>query len=177
MPAALVYGPGLGASQLNATSTIGGSFAYTPAAGGVLPAGPQTLSAVFTPTDLVNYAPQTVTATLTVSKAPLALTANSASRPYNTANPAFTGTITGAVNGDVLTESFTTTAVLSSAAGTYPITPAAAGANLGNYTVTATNGILTVTPAASGSTITWTPAALVYGTGLGATQLNATSTI
>ena len=53
---------GLGAAQLNASSTIAGSFAYTPAAGAVLPAGTQTLSAVFTPTDLVNYSPQTVTA-------------------------------------------------------------------------------------------------------------------
>ena len=60
--------------------------------------------------------------------------------PYNTANPTFTGTITGAVNGDIFTESFTTTATLASAAGTYPITPAAAGTALANYTVTVTTG-------------------------------------
>ena len=38
-------------------------------------------------------------------------------------NPTFTGTVTGAVNGDSFTESFTTTAILSSPVGTYPITP------------------------------------------------------
>ena len=62
------------------------------------------------------------------------MTAANASRVYNTANPTFTGTVTGAVNGDTFTESFTTTAMLASLAGTYPIPPTAAGANLANYT-------------------------------------------
>ena len=176
-PASLTYGTGLGAAQLNATSTIAGTFTYTPALGAILPAGAQTLSATFTPTDTADYAPQTVTATLTVNKATLTLTAANASRPYNTPNPTFTGTLSGAVNGDTFTESFATTATIASVAGTYPITPSATGTNLANYTVSATNGTLTITPASTSSTITWTPAALTYGTGLGAAQLNATSTI
>ena len=56
--------------------------------------------------------PPTVTATLTVNKATLTLTAANASRPYNTPNPTFTGTLSGAVNGDTFTESFATTAMI-----------------------------------------------------------------
>ena len=66
-------------------------------------------------------------------------------------------------------------ATLASAAGTYPITPSATGANLANYTVNATNGTLTVTQASP--VITWTPASPIsYGTPLGAAQLNASVT-
>ena len=176
-PAALTYGVGLGAAQFNATSTIAGSFTYNQAAGTVLGAGPQTLTATFTPTDTTDYATQSVSATLTVNKAPLAVTAANATRAYGAANPTFTGTITGAVNGDSFTESFTTTATLASAAGSYPITPTAAGTALGNYTVTVTDGTLTITPASTSGSITWNPAALTYGVGLGAAQFNATSTI
>ncbi len=104
------------------------------------------------------------------------MNAASASRPYNTANPTFTGTITGAVNGDVFTESFSTTAVLSSPAGTYPIAPTAAGVNLANYTVVVNPGTLTVTQATP--VVTWNnPAAITYGTALSATQLNASATV
>ncbi|MDQ2841439.1 MAG: Ig-like domain repeat protein, partial [Acidobacteriota bacterium] len=156
---------------------IPGSFRYNQASGTVLAAGTQTLTAVFTPADPVNYASQNVSAALTVNKAPLSVTATSASRAYNTPNPSFTGTITGGVNGDSFTESFSTTAGVSSPAGTYPITPTATGPALANYTVTLSPGTLTVTPASTSSAITWTPAALTYGTGLGAGQLNASSTI
>ena len=175
-PAALTYGTGLGAAQLTPPPPSP-EPSSTPQPRCILPAGAQTLSATFTPTDTADYAPQTVTATLTVNKATLTLTAANASRPYNTPNPTFTGTLSGAVNGDTFTESFSTTATIASVAGTYPITPSATGTNLANYTVSATNGTLTITPASTSSTITWTPAALTYGTGLGAAQLNATSTI
>ncbi len=70
--------------------------------------------------------------------------------------------MTGAVNGDTFTESFSTTAVLSSPVGTYPITPTAAGANLANYTVVTTNGTLTITQATP--VVTWNnPAASRMG--------------
>ena len=62
-PAAITYGTALSATQLNASSTVAGTFVYTPAAGAVLTAGPQTLSVTFTPTDSTDY----TTATATVS--------------------------------------------------------------------------------------------------------------
>ncbi len=55
-PADIVYGTALGATQLNATANVPGTFAYSPAAGTTLNAGAQqTLSVSFTPSDTANY--------------------------------------------------------------------------------------------------------------------------
>ncbi len=148
-PPAIGYGTALSTAQLNASSPIAGSFTYSPAAGTVLGAGTQTLSATFTPADAA-YPSATASVPVTVNKAALSLNAANASRTYGTANPAFTGTASGAVNGDTFTETFSTAATASSAAGTYPIVPSVTGASAANYNVTAANGTLTI--AAAGST-------------------------
>src|SRR2546423_10943903 len=54
-PADVIYGAALGAMQLDATANVPGTFAYTPAAGTILGAGTQTLSATFTPSDTTDY--------------------------------------------------------------------------------------------------------------------------
>jgi hypothetical protein len=46
-----------------------------------------------------------------VAAATLTITANSTSKVYGTANPSFTGTITGQQNGDTFTEGYSTTAI------------------------------------------------------------------
>ena len=88
--------------------------------------------------------------TLTVNPAPLTAAAANASRAYGDPNPTFTGTITGAKNGDVITATFSSTADLTSPVGTYPIvaTPSGAPSVISNYTVTSNSGTLTITPAA-----------------------------
>ncbi|HKW74951.1 MAG TPA: MBG domain-containing protein, partial [Terriglobales bacterium] len=98
---------------------------------------------------LPNYAVTITNGTLTVTQAPLSVTAANASRVYGDANPTFTGTITGLLNGDVITATYSTTATPASAVGTYAITPTLVDPNgkLGNYAVTSNNGTLTVTPA------------------------------
>ena len=68
-PAAITYGTALSATQLDATASVPGTFAYTPAAGTVLGAGTQTLDVTFTPTDTTDYTTASKTATLTVNKA------------------------------------------------------------------------------------------------------------
>ena len=68
-PASIAYGTALRADQLNATASISGKFAYTPAAGEVLAAGIQTLSVVFTPADSTDYAETQATVPLAVTKA------------------------------------------------------------------------------------------------------------
>ncbi len=68
-PAAISYGTALGSTQLNATANVAGTFAYTPAAGTVLKAGKQTISAVFTPTDTKTYSAATASVQLTVNQA------------------------------------------------------------------------------------------------------------
>jgi len=65
-PAAITSGTALSATQLNATGSVPGSFAYTPAAGAV-PAGTQTLSVIFTPTDAANYTTASASVLLTVA--------------------------------------------------------------------------------------------------------------
>jgi Big-like domain-containing protein/VCBS repeat protein len=70
-PAAITYGTPLSTTQLNATASVPGTFAYTPAAGTVLTAGMQTLSVTFTPTDTVDYSPAESMVTLTVNPAPV----------------------------------------------------------------------------------------------------------
>src|SRR3984885_5264157 len=73
-PAAISYGAALSGTQLNATANVAGAFAYTPAAGTVLKAGTQTLTAVFTPTDTTTYSPVTATVQLSVNQAAPAIT-------------------------------------------------------------------------------------------------------
>jgi hypothetical protein len=56
----------LSAAQLNATANVAGTFVYTPPAGTILQAGNQTLSALFTPTDAVDYSAASAQVTLLV---------------------------------------------------------------------------------------------------------------
>jgi CSLREA domain-containing protein len=149
-PAAITYGTALSSTQLDATASVAGAFVYAPGAGTVLSAGPHTLSVSFTPTDTTDYStPSAVTTTIMVNQATLVVIANNATKVYGTANPTFTGSVTGAVNNDSFIESFTTTATTSSNVGAYPIVPGVTGADLSDYTVTTTDGTLTITQAAS----------------------------
>ena len=66
-PAPITQGTALSAKQLNATTTVAGSFVYTPGAGTVLPAGSYTLSTTFTPTNTTLYTSATKTVTQVVN--------------------------------------------------------------------------------------------------------------
>ena len=68
-PAAIVSGIALSSTQLDATSTVPGTFVYSPAAGAILDLGSQTLSVTFTPTDTTDYTTATQTVTLSVAPA------------------------------------------------------------------------------------------------------------
>jgi hypothetical protein len=98
---------------------------------------------------LANYLVTINNGTLTINPAPLSVSANNASRLFGTVNPPFSGTLTGIKNSDPITASFTTTATATSPAGTYPITAVLNDPNgkLGNYSVTSTDGTLTVNAA------------------------------
>ena len=144
---------GTAPATLTATASSGLAVAYS------VTGGPATVSGsilTFTGTGTVgvaasqsgdtNYQAATpVSDTIVVNKATLMVTAANATRAYGAANPVFTGTYTGAVNGDTFIISGTTTATTSSPVGSYPIVPTAVGTNLADYTVAASNGTLTVT--------------------------------
>jgi len=68
-PSSITYGTALSATQLDASSTVAGTFAYTPASGTVLTAGAHTLSVTLTPTDTTDYTTATTTVSLTVNQA------------------------------------------------------------------------------------------------------------
>ena len=108
-PASITYGTALGSAQLDASASVAGTFAYTPAAGTVLHAGDnQTLSVLFTPTDLTDYTTASGMTTISVSQATPAITWHGpASITY--------GTALGSAQLDAS----------ASAAGTFAYTPAA----------------------------------------------------
>lgn len=68
-PDPIAYGTALGSAQLNASASVPGTLAYTPASGEILPAGTHTLSVAFTPADEVHYSPVQSTVRVEVSKA------------------------------------------------------------------------------------------------------------
>ena len=95
-----------------------------------------------------------VTQSVAAAQAALTVAANNATKIYGTANPAFSGSVSGAESGDTFTESFSTTATTNSNVGMYIIVPSAAGSNLGDYAETIQNGTLTVTQAGSAVALT-----------------------
>jgi hypothetical protein len=100
-----------------------------------------------------TYAPATpVTRNFLVLPAVLTATASSTQRTFGTANPIFTYTVTGFVNGEnnsVVggTTSLSTTATTTSPVGKYPITFAYKNLSATNYTFNYVAGTLTVTAA------------------------------
>jgi hypothetical protein len=110
-----------------------------------------------------------VSQSFTVNRDLLTVTANNATRIYDTANPAFTYTVTGFVNGDTSSvvggaAALATTAATTSLAGTYPITFSTESLTAANYTFTYVNGTLTITSAsiAAAATPVFSPAGGTY---------------
>ena len=109
-------------------------------------------------TDSGNYALAATTAATTANITParLTVTANNLSRPFGAANPTFTVSYSGFVNGETQatsgvtgSPSLVTTATASSpvSGSPYTITAAIGSLNAGNYSFNFVNGILTVTKA------------------------------
>jgi hypothetical protein len=73
-PVAIYYGTALSGTQLDASSTVAGTFVYSPPSGTVLPVRVNTLSVVFTPADPTHYTTATASVLLTVSKTPQTIT-------------------------------------------------------------------------------------------------------
>jgi len=173
-PAAISYGTALSSTQLNATGSVPGTLAYSPAAGTVLTAGSHILSVTLTPTDTTDYTSATATVTQVVNQVTPTITwANPATISYGTALSGTQLNATGSVPG---------TLVYSPSAGTVP----SAGSQTLSVTLTPTDATDYTTATASvilvvnqvKPTIAWAnPAAIFYGTALSGTQLNATGSV
>ena len=116
-----------------------------------------------TGTGLSNYTISYVDGTLTVTPAPLTVTATDQSTTYGSTVPAMTYTYSGLVNNDtsvVLNGSLATTATSSSSVGDYAITQGTLVAT-GNYTIGTYNpSILTI--AKADTIVTVTPYGVTY---------------
>ena len=148
-PASITYGTPLATAQLNAATSTPGTFAYNPPSGTVLDAGLQTLSVTFTPSDTAHFTSAIASVQVNVIPAPLTVKADSKSRFYSSPNPLLTGSIGGVVNYDNITVGYTTAATVTSMPGNYAIKPVIADPNhrISNYSVSSTDGVLTVIPA------------------------------
>jgi len=173
-PAAITYGTALGAAQLDATASVPGTFAYTPAAGTVLGAGPQTLSVTFTPTDATDYTTATATVSMTVSQATPTITwATPAAITYGTALSAAQLDATASVPGTFL---YSPAAGTVLGAGSQLLSVTFKPTDASDYSNATANVSLQVNKASS--TITWaTPAAITYGTALSSAQLDAVASV
>src|SRR5205807_1710678 len=108
-----------------------------------LTVGPGTLGAA-------NYAFTFVDGTLAVTPATLVVTPDNTSKVYGQANPPFSVSYAGFVNGDNAsslggTLSFATPATAASPVGSYAVTPG--GVTSPNYSISFVAGTLTVTSA------------------------------
>ncbi|MGA2889957.1 MAG: IPT/TIG domain-containing protein [Terracidiphilus sp.] len=119
-PASVPVGTVLSATQLDATASVAGSFAYSPSLGTVeSTAGPVLLSVTFTPTDSTDYNNATASVTLAVTGTPTIT--------WPTPSPVLVGTELGATQLDAT----------ASAPGTFVYTPPAG-------TVESTSGNVTL---------------------------------
>jgi hypothetical protein len=143
-----------GRASLTTSATVSSSVGGYP-----IVAAKGTLSAA-------NYTFRFFNGTLTVTPALLTISADDTSKVYGQANPAFTATTTGFVNGDSTAvvrgrANLTTTATVRSGVGTYTISAARGSLGAANYTFTFVNGTLAVTPALL--TVTANDASRDYG--------------
>jgi hypothetical protein len=169
-PEAITYGTALSAAHLDASSTVAGTFVYTPAAGAVLTAGPQTLSVAFTPTDSTDYSTATATVQLVVNKAAATVTLGSLSQIY-TGSP-LAATATTVPSGLTVNLTYNGSSTAPTAAASYTVVGTISDSDYQGSSGN-TLGISKAT-----SAIPWVaPAAIAYGTALSAAQLNASSTV
>jgi hypothetical protein len=173
-PAPITYGTALSATQLNATSSVAGTFVYSPAAGAILSAGPQTLRVTFAPTDTTNYTTASGSVTLQVNQATPAITwATPASITYGTALSAAQLNATSNVAGNFVYVP-ASGAILS--AGLQSLKANFTPTDATNYLPVSKSVALQVNQATPA--IAWaTPAPVIAGTALNAAQLNATSPV
>jgi hypothetical protein len=177
-PSPIQYGTALSSALLNAAANVPGSFAYIPAAGTMLKAGNQTLTAVFTPTDTKTYSAATATVQLTVNQASPGITwAPPSAIQQGTALSATQLNATANVPG---TFSYSPAAGTIPPVGTQPLTVTFTPSDTTDYMAATAHNSLTVNSAdgKSSPVISWSqPAAISYGAALSGTQLNATANV
>jgi hypothetical protein len=173
-PSAISCGAAISDRQLNASASVPGTFAYSPAVGEVLAAGKHTLSVTFTPTDSANYASTEANVSVTIAKASPAVSwpapaSISCGTPLSDKQLNATSSIPGSFVyasgiGDLLS------------VGKHTLSVTFTPTDSTGYTTAQATVQLTVTRATP--KIAWPlPAPITYGTRLSNSQLAATASV
>jgi hypothetical protein len=175
-PGAITYGTALSNTQLNAASDVAGTFSYAPGTGSVLGAGSQTLTATFTPSDIVDYVSGTqIQTSLTVNQATPNLS-------WTAPSPITYGTQLSATQLDASSDvpgsfSYTPPATTILSSGTQSLTATFTPTDTIDY-VSGGQVQTTITVNQASPNLTWVaPSPITYGTPLSAGQLNASSDV
>ncbi len=174
---AIQEGTALGAGQLNATANVPGTFSYSPAAGSVLPAGTQQLTATFTPSDTTDYAPITahdsITVTAVAPSAPTITWSTPASIQYGTALSNAQLDATASVPGNFI---YSPAAGTVLHAGSQKLTAIFTPVDTIHYSAVTSTVQLAVSQATS--VISWAALAPIHqGAALSGVQLDATANV
>jgi hypothetical protein len=157
--------PGFSGTLSGFVAADGVTASYSRTAGETVADGPYTISAVLSPAGVLgNYTITSSTASFTIDKAIASVTPNAASKTYGTADPGFSGTLSGFVAADGVTAAYSRTAGETVAGGPYTISAVLSPAGvLGNYTITSSTASFTIDKAIA--SVTPNAAGKTYGTG------------
>ena len=138
---------------------------YSRTSGETVAGGPYSISATLNASAavLANYSITYHTAQFTISKAPASITPSIASKTYGTADPTFTGTLSGFLASDNVTASYSRIAGETVAGGPYAISATLSPSSvLGNYTITYNTAQFTINKATA--SVTPSASSKAYGT-------------
>ena len=164
-----------GATNPSFTGTVTGvqngdnitaTFSCSATAASPVASYPITVSLIDPNNKLVNYSVTTNNGALTVTQAVLTVSADNHNRPYGATNPVLTASYSGFVAGDTTNvlsgrPALNTSATTNSPVGTYSITITNGTLSVTNYSFIFNNGTLTINPAAL--TVTATNQSKTYG--------------
>src|SRR5258706_466466 len=137
------------------------SYSRTP--GETVAGSPYTISAVLSPAGVLsNYAITYNTANFTINQKVASVTPNVATKEYGSADPAFSGTLSGFLAGDGVTAGYSRIAGETVAGSPYTINAVLKPAGvLSNYSITYNTASFTITTKAA--SVTPNPATTIYG--------------
>lgn len=174
-PEIITYGVPLNDAQLNATSSVPGTFQYHPGPGAVLAAGEHTLSVVFTPSNQSDYAPAQAAVKLSVAKATPAVSWLTPD-PINNTTPLGSAQLNASASVPG-TFAYRPATGETLGAGAHTLSVTFTPADYVNYTQAQASASLTVIEPVP-AVITWpSPPSISYGTVLGGEQLSARSSV
>jgi hypothetical protein len=141
----------------------GVTASYSRTAGETVLGGPYTISATLSPAAVLsNYAITYNTAAFTITTKAASVTPNAATKVYGSADPAFTGTLSGFLVTDGVAASYSRTAGETVLGGPYTISATLSpAAVLSNYAITYNTATFTITTKAA--SVTPNAATKVYG--------------